>query len=440
MLPLPLPHIMNPGLTELNRLPARATLVPFSSERARQQGETAWRKVLDGTWRFQLIDAPGDAPGDWTTQALRDPSWRDIQVPGVWTRQETGDLPHYANWRMPFDCQKPPHVPDRNPTGLYRMDLEVSQDWLGRRSILHIGGFESLILVWCNGDFIGMGKDSRLPSEFDLSAAIRAGSNQLALMVVRWCDATWIEDQDHWNHGGLHRSVWLESRASAHVQDLIVATDFDAATGTGTASVRIEVAGPSAGYQAEARLEDVHGNVCVNLAPAPVEQFDLTASVGRQMQQSYTFDGYAATLALSLPQARAWSAEQPARYRLITKLTNPQGVCVEVHETWIGFTRIQTSGRRLRVNGQPIVLIGVNRHDHHPENGKTCSEADIRAELITMKQHNINAIRTAHYPNDPILLDLADELGFYVIDEANVESHARWTEVAQQPGYLPAMV
>jgi beta-galactosidase len=440
MLPIPLPHLLQPSLLELGRLSARATLSPYPNEAALASGHSPWRLSLDGTWAFHLAPTPEHLPDGWPVSATTSDLWRDIQVPGVWTRQGVGDLPHYANWQMPWACQKPPNVPVENPTGLYRRDFDLPPDWEARQTILHIGGFESLAMVWCNGLFMGMGKDSRLPSEFDLSPALQAGSNQLAILVMRWCDATWIEDQDHWNHGGLHRSVFLESRGPVHVKDLIVETDFDPGTQSGTASVRVEVAGSSAGYQARAVLADPAGNQLAQSEPVPVAQFDTDQSTGAQWAQSYSFRSYAAELKLKLTQALPWSAERPDRYRLLTQLVAPDGTIVEVHETWIGFTRIEVSDRRLRVNGKPIVLIGVNRHDHHPENGKTCSADDIRAELITMKRHNINAIRTAHYPNDPVLLDLADELGFYVIDEANVECHARWSEVAHHPGYQAAIV
>ena len=367
-------------------------------------------------------------------------AWRDITVPGVWTRQNTGDLPHYANVRMPFACAKPPEIPEDNPTGLYRTSFDVSDVWAKRQTVLHLGGFESLALVWCNGVFVGLAKDSRLPSEFDLSSAVKEGSNTLAIMVLRWCEATWIEDQDHWNHGGLHRSVWIESRGQTHIRDLVAETDFDPSTGVGEANVRVEVHGPSVGYTVRARLENDAGETVAPEQSLPVEQFDSGGSPAEQWKQTYTFDGYAASLTFAVTNAMAWSAERPTRYRLITELCDLAGNCLERHETWIGFTRIETAGRRLRVNGRPIVLIGVNRHDHHPENGKTCSPDDIRAELLTMKRHNINAIRTAHYPNDPALLELADELGFYVIDEANVECHARWSEVARHPGYQAAII
>ncbi len=439
MLPLPLHHLMSPSLLELGRLPARATLYPFADEQERAAGKSAWRKSLDGNWTFQLVPSPEQAPQDWITADPWAEDWRAIKVPGVWTRQDTGDFPHYANWKMPWDCQKPPAVPRDNPTGLYRRRFELPTGWASRHTVLHIGGFESLVMVWCNGTFIGMGKDSRLPSEFDLTEALQPGFNQLALMVLRWCDATWIEDQDHWNHGGLHRSIFVESRASTHVSDLIVDTDFDPASRSGRADIRVEVAGDSLGYSARARLETLEGVTVADVPAQPVQQFDQSHPDSAQWAQSFTFKSYAAELQINIADAQAWSAETPSRYRLITELIDADGDVAEVHQTNIGFTRIDVSDRRLRVNGKPIVLLGVNRHDHHPENGKTCSYDDIRADLVTMKRHNINAIRTAHYPNDPLLLDLADELGFYVIDEANVECHARWSEVAHHPGYRAAI-
>lgn len=433
MLPIPLSHILDPTLTGLGRLPARATLEPV-------QSDIELRHSLDGVWRFQLITSPKDAPSEWTIQNTDAAPWRDILVPGVWTRQDTGDFPHYANVRMPFACAKPPEIPDDNPTGLYRTTFEVSGSWQKRQTVLHIGGFESLAMVWCNGAFVGLAKDSRLPSEFDLSATVRAGSNDLAIMVLRWCDATWIEDQDHWNHGGIHRSIWIESRGKTHIRDLVVNTDYDPATTEGEATVRVDVLGSSSGYFVRAHLEDEAGGVVGDEQRIPVAQFNVHGSPIEQWKQTYTFEGYAATLAFRVSNVRAWSADRPSRYRLVTALEDADGMALERHETWIGFTRIETTGRRLKVNGEPIVLIGVNRHDHHPENGKTCSREDIRAELLAMKRHNINAIRTAHYPNDPALLELADELGFYVIDEANVECHARWSEVAQHPGFQTAIV
>ncbi|MEM6411827.1 MAG: sugar-binding domain-containing protein, partial [Pseudomonadota bacterium] len=191
MLPLPLSMLLAPELTELNRLPSHTTRIPFpSSELATAGAESPFRLSLDGEWDFQLVEQPDAAPAGWVESGFTREGWRKIRVPGVWTRQDTGDYPHYTNWQMLFDEQYPPNVPERNPTGLYRNNFAIPDDWRNRNTIIQIGGFESVVLVWCNGAFVGMGKDSRLPSEFDLSPYIQQGNNVLALMVIRWSDAT----------------------------------------------------------------------------------------------------------------------------------------------------------------------------------------------------------------------------------------------------------
>ncbi|MEM9938732.1 MAG: glycoside hydrolase family 2 TIM barrel-domain containing protein [Pseudomonadota bacterium] len=440
-MPLPLSVLLQSTLTEINRLRMCTSQQAFPGvEQAVSGAPSTWRLSLDGAWQFQLIDSPETAPEGWIDTGFQGEDWRAIDVPGVWTRQETGDLPHYANWLMPFEGERPPNVPDRNPTGLYRKGFKVPIGWDGRDTQLHIGGFESVVLVWCNGVFVGMGKDSRLPSVFDLTPHLNAGENTLALMVIRWSDATWIEDQDHWNHGGLHRSVFLESRAPVHVADLQVAADYDLQTGAGRADLTVSVAGDSEGHSVRARLLDGAGNQVSHDQTVPVAQFDTSGHAMEQLTIAHGFFGYEARLNFAVPDAAPWSAEAPNHYQLITELLDASGKTVEAHMTWIGFRKVEITDRRLKLNGKPIKIIGVNRHDHHPENGKTVSPEEMRAELLTMKQHNINAIRTAHYPNDPALLDLCDELGLYVIDEANVECHGRYHDVSRHPDYQQAIV
>ncbi len=428
-LPLPLDMLFQPELTGLGRLPLRAPLMPLNDT------GNHWRTALDGKWQFLLVDSPLDAPEGWEDGDVA-AGWRSINVPGVWTMQDAGDLPIYCNFQMPFaDPPEPGGVPDHNPTGLYRTRFGNDPGWVGRDIVVHIGGFESMALVWCNGHFVGMGTDSRLPSEFDLTPHLIADENQLAIMVVKWSDATWIEDQDYWRHGGLHRSVYLEARARTRIDDLIIVADYHADTGAGILNVRAQVKGESTGYTVRARIKDA-----ADLGSAAVQQFLHDAPLMLQLAQSYIYSGHEAELACSVADVLPWSAEAPHRYRLMTELIDSQGNVVETHENWIGFRRIEVRDRRLLVNGKPIVILGVNRHDHHPENGKTPSEADMRADLVSMKRHNINAVRTAHYPNDHRLLDLADELGLYVIDEANVECHARWKAVANDPRYQNAII
>lgn len=419
----------------------RTTREPFPSADEALLGEgSRFRLSLDGTWRFQLAGGLSGLPENWTISDTGRSGWRDITVPGVWTLQDTGDYPHYTNWVMPFDCEKPPSVPEQNPTGLYRTSFTCPADWKDRDVFVHIGGFESFLMLWCNGTFVGMGKDSRLPSAFDLGPVLQPGQNELAIMVARWSDGTWIEDQDHWYHGGIHRSVYLESFAQTHVADVQVSADYDPETGAGLAKVEVRVDGSSKGYKVRTHLLDENGVSISDISENAVRQFDAVADGVTQLLQSVSFFGYAARAEFSVPDVAPWTAETPTRYQLVTELCAPDGETVEASCTWIGFRRVDVSGRRLKINGKPIKIIGVNRHDHHPDTGKTLTRAEIRAELLTMKQHNINAIRTAHYPNDPAVLDLCDELGLYVIDEANVECHGRYQLVSRDPSYQNAII
>jgi beta-galactosidase len=433
MLPLPLSMLLDPELTQINRLPSRVPLMPISSKSTRHQ--------LDGIWRFQLVSKPDNAPAGWHVADTSGSEWRDIHVPGVWTRQGTWDLPIYSNYRMPFiapdtiGC-----VPEDNPTGLYRTQFTVAEASASHDTILHIGGFETLVLVWLNGEFIGMGKDSRLPSEFDLTPHIKPGENMLAIMVIKWSDANWIEDQDHWRHGGLHRTVYFETRAKTRIDDFKIVADYDCETHAGQIDVSVLVTGETKGWSVSARLIDHRSEIVADFASKPVSQFPSKATALTQLLASHKFDGPKTAFRSTIDNILPWSDEQPNRYKLVIDLIDADGTVSEAHEIWIGFRRIEVRDRRLLINGQPIVIIGVNRHDHHPVNGKTCSLKDMRADLITMKRHNINAVRTAHYPNDHQLLDLADELGLYVIDEANVECHARAQAVSNDVRYQNAII
>lgn len=421
-----------PELFEMHRLGAAAPL----------RRDERWQQSLDGRWDFALFERPEDVPDGWaTTDAVAD-GWREIEVPGCWTRQGTGDLPHYTNVVMPWTLE-PPEVPDPNPTGLYRTTFRVPAAWRKRRTIVQLGGFESAAALWCNGTFVGMGKDSRLASEFDLTDHLTTGPNTLCVMVVRYSDATWIEDQDHWWHAGLHRSVVLRSVAPVHLADLVTVADFAPATGAGSLSVsaHVEFTGaPEPGWTTEVRLRTAKRRSCHRGAisePVDVPRHTDTFS---SMMAAYEYAGTRSVTTLELDEVAPWSAECPTRYRLSVDLLDPSGAVVDTTESWVGFRRVEVGGRRLLVNGQPVLINGVNRHDHHPETGKTQTVDDLRADLVTMKRHNVNAVRTAHYPNDPALLDLCDELGLYVVDEANVESHGRLRSLCGDPRYHGAIV
>lgn len=430
--------LLTPEILDVGRLPSRTSFDPFPDRAAALTQDREARSLsLDGSWDFRLVASPDAAPDRWADPdvdlgaeptAAGDRPWRTIEVPGCWTRQDTGDLPHYTNVIMPWDVE-PPGFPEDNPTGLYRRWFRLPSGWKRRRTVVQLGGHESVAFLWCNGSFVGMGKDSRLASEFDLTPHLVAGRNLLAVMVVRWSDSTWIEDQDHWYHAGLHRSVRLLSTPARHLADVAATTDYDPVTGAGSLTATVDVGGsePADGPGAvRLTLLDGSGAAAEPLATVDAPIDSPTAEPGGDVvAAAASFRGARARATIDLASVRPWSAEAPNRYRLLAEVVSAGGDTVEATTVVVGFTRVEIADGNLVVNGEAIMIAGVNRHDHHPVTGKTLTADDIRADLVLMKQHNINAVRTAHYPNDPVLLDLCDELGLYVIDEANIESHAR---------------
>ncbi|HEX4822594.1 MAG TPA: glycoside hydrolase family 2 TIM barrel-domain containing protein [Acidimicrobiales bacterium] len=375
---------------------------------------------LDGDWSFMLLDRPGGAVRAEAT----------VAVPGCWTMQGVGDPPQYTNIQMPFPGP-PPSVPVANPTGVYRRRVEVPSAWDGRRIVLHVGGAESVLYVSVDGTYVGMGTDSRLPQEFDLTDLVAAGSScELELTVVRWSAATYLEDQDHWFHAGLHRSVLLYSTPAVHILDVHAVADFDPLSGDGQLDVRVSVGGPP---RVGARLRVLVDDEPVGEIDAHWEHAD------EPLVNAYLFDGRGGALRVAVPGVTSWSAERPHLHRLGVELVH-DGSVLDAVSLRVGFRRVEIRGHELLVNGRAVLIKGVNRHDHDPRAGKAVSRASIRHDIALMKAHNLNAVRTSHYPNDPYLYDVCDELGVYVVDEANVETHAYLRSLTKAPAWGPAIL
>ena len=412
--------------------------------------------LLDGTWRFELLPDPDAEPSG---------AWRDIEVPGCWTRQDTDDVPHYTNVQMPFEGEAP-HVPEHNPTGLYERDFELPADWAGKRVVLYIGAAESVVVVTLNGHRVGIGKDSHLASEFALGEYLQPGTNTLRLMVVKWSDATFIEDQDQWWHGGITRSVYLYATEPLFLADVAVTAGLADDRHTGTLSIDVQVGGLRRtledGWGVEARLQD--RDEVLTGTPAAFElPHWATDPSGRALihrHELYGAEGMGedagrwaelqphlepartglVQLATEVTDVEPWSAELPNLYELEVLLRRPDGGVADHSTVRVGFRSVEVRGRDLLINGERVLVRGVNRHDFDQYSGRVISRESMRADLVAMKRHGFNAVRTSHYPNDPAFLDLTDELGLYVVDEADIESHAFQSTLCDDPRYLAQWV
>jgi beta-galactosidase len=384
---------------------------------------------LDGLWSFVLRPRPEAV----TESDIAGPAgdWSRVEVPGCWTMQGF-DRPQYTNTSMPF-AGPPPHVPEDNPTGVYRRRVKIPPAWRDRRVVLHVGGAESVLYVHVDGRPIGMGKDSRLPSEFDLSGVVVPGQEfELALTVVRWSDATYLEDQDHWYHAGLHRSVFVYATPDTYVADIHAAADYDAPSRAGRLTLRVVLGTGASGPQGWKVRAEVAGFAAE--APARFEH------PSNEFVNMLLFTGRGADFSFALPDVQPWSAEEPHLYEVAVRLIDADGNEVDAIGVRVGFRRVEVIGHEFLVNGRPVLIKGVNRHDHDMRRGKAVTRESILGDVVLMKQHNINAVRTSHYPNDPYLYEVCDRLGMYVVDEANVETHAYLRSLTRDPTWAGAIL
>ena len=423
-----------PQLTSLNKLPPRAALVPYrdaAQALAMDRESSPWYQPLNGTWDFQILPRPEAA----TEEALNAQTWSSILVPGSWTMQGFGK-PHYTNVIMPFP-NIPPDVPDDNPTGIYRKTFQVPAGWQGRRVLLHFGGCEGALYVYVNGQPLGLSKDARTPAEFDLSTRVKYGEdNQLVCVVTRWSDATFIEDQDHWWHSGIQREVFLYSTTRPQIQDVYARSEFtrDFRQATFKLTARIGFPGElySSDYTLEVQLFDRQGKPIFDpplRAPCQPPQKNWWEVVEPRTEVELV-----ATVANPL----LWSHETPNLYTITVSLSGPNGE--EITATRFGFRKIEVRDRMLLINGKRVQVNGVNYHDHDDTTGKAISRETMETDLRLMKQFNVNAVRTSHYPKDDYWYDLCDRYGVYLVDEANIESHAFYKEICRDARYTNAFV
>ncbi len=426
-----------------NKEPGRATSFPYpdrrSAFRSRPQ-QSPWFLSLCGNWKFHWSPDPDTRPAEFFKPGFDVSGWDDLPVPGNWQVHGYG-VPLYSNITYPFR-KDPPRVTgepprqytshkQRNPVGSYRRTFTVPGHWRGRQVFLQFDGVDSAFYVWINGQQAGYSQGSRTPALFNVTPYLRDGENLLAAEVYRYCDGSYLEDQDFWRLSGIFREVYLWSTADLHVRDFFVRTDLDGEYRDATMRVDVEIANFSDSAntcQVELEVLDRTGSSIARTEITPVRVDGKTT-------------GRATSPTVRLDNPAKWTAETPNLYKLLVVLKDADGRTVEVTGHNVGFRKVEIRDGRLLLNGKPIYLKGVNRHEHDPITGHAVSLESMIRDVLMMKRFNINAVRTSHYPDDPRWYGLCDELGLYVIDEANVESHGMGYAVeslAKDPRWMEA--
>lgn len=413
----------NPALLSRGTERPHATLVAFpDAASARSLGprdnaartRSPWYRSLNGDWKYRYAQNPLARVAGFQDPGFSDADWAVIPVPANVEMHGHG-IPIYVNVKYPWGKATPPVVPQDNPhntVSAYRRTFDVPADWAGRRIFITFDGVNSFLYLWINGQLVGLNKDSRTPAEFDITSFVKPGANLLAAEVFRWCDGSYLEDQDFWRMSGIFRDVYLWSAPALHVRDVEVNTVLDAAYRDAELRVKVDLrnAGPAA-------------------APATVEialADEAGAAVFPPQRQSSPVGAGAETalnFAVPVKDPRKWSAETPTLYQLLVTLRDGAGAAQQVFPLRVGFRSVEIRDGNLLVNGRRILVKGVNRHEHDPLLGQAVTVKGMVQDILLMKQNNINTVRTCHYPNHPAWYDLCDRLGLYVIDEANIECH-----------------
>ena len=423
----------NPQIVGRNREPGHVTLVPFADEpsaRANDRTASPFFRSLNGDWKFHWAPNPDVAPADFFQDAYDISGWDTLPIPSNW-QMHRYDYPHYTNVQYPFPPDHYPRVPHDNPVGSFRTTFTVPEGWDGRQIFLVFEGVDSFLYLWINGQMVGLSKDSRLPAEFNITPYLRPGENTLAARAYRWSDSTYLEDQDMWWLSGIYRDVYLFATPAVHMRDFWVRTELDKTYCDATFRLRLNVKNygnaPATGYTVTAQLLDADGqSIFTGPALAGVPMAQRTEIVA-------TFDR-------KITNPRKWSAEDPYLYTLLLTLHGPDGQVIEVETCQVGFRQVEIKESRLWINGVPVLLKGVNRHEFDPDRGRAITVESMVQDIQLMKQFNVNAVRTCHYPDDPRWYDLCDQYGLYLIDEANVETHGLWDKLTKDPAWKAAHV
>lgn len=400
----------NPQSIYIHCLNAHSPLSSYRDITHARDGVFAQRQSLNGQWKFKFFAAPELVNGEFIQPEFNDSDWKEIPVPSNWQMQGY-DKPIYANVKYPFEVN-PPFVPAENPTGCYRTLITLGEDDLSQTQRIIFDGVNSAFHLWCNGRWVGYSQDSRLPAEFNLSPYLTAGKNSLAVMVIRWSDGSYLEDQDMWWLSGIFRDVTLLTKPKQCIEDVFITPDLDAYYRDGSLSIVTYIAAPDT-CQVQVQLFD---------GEQAVTEPHIAQPHNRQIDERGSYnDVIFQTLDVRTP--KKWTTETPHLYRLVVSLLDQDGQHLESEAYQVGFRKVEITDGQLKLNGKPLLIRGVNRHEHHPEMGHVMTEEDMILDIRLMKQYNFNAVRTSHYPNHPRWYELCDQYGLYVCDEANIETH-----------------
>ena len=389
--------LANPEIYEVNREKAH-------SDHTYTTKDGNLRQSLNGTWKFNYTEHPDSRPADVYKTDFDVTSFDDIIVPGH-IQLQGYDKPQYVNTQYPWEGHEqlvPPQIPKkRNPVGSYVKFFDVDKELLGKETFISFQGVETAIYVWLNGEFVGYSEDSFTPSEFNITPYLKEKNNKLAVEVYRYSTASWLEDQDFWRFSGIFRDVYLYAVPEIHVRDMKVIADYDYENGNGILATELDIIGDS-DYEIKLTLTDKNG--------------------------IKVYEGNTANVSASIPDIMPWSAEQPNLYTITAEISSDSEI-IETAETKIGFRTFELKDGIMCLNGKRIVFKGINRHEWNAEGGRVVTEDDMLWDIRFMKQNNINAVRTCHYPNNSIWYQLCDEYGIYLIDETNLESHGTWQKM-----------
>jgi beta-galactosidase len=431
----------DPLVSGINRDLSRATAYSYATitDALKNNREQSGRFLsLNGDWDFSFALKPGDDPKDFYKSKVN--GWKKIPVPSSWEMQGY-DKPIYKSAVYPFRPVNPPHVPkDYNGVGCYQKTITIPAAWKGMNITLHFGGVSSAYKLWVNGKMAGYAEDSFLPSEFNITPYLQEGENIISVWVIRWSDGSFLEDQDQWRMSGIHREVYLMAEPTLRIADFFVQTKLDKDYKDALLSIRPRIENLTGrempGYLLKAQLYDAAGQpVLSNLL---VRKTDEIINEIHPRLDRVKFG----LLETNIPDPKKWSPEEPNLYQLVLSLEDSTGNILEVKTAKIGFRSIEfrKTDSKLLINGKLTYLYGVNRPDHHPVRGKALTREDIKQDITTIKQFNFNCVRLSHYPSDPYLLDLCDEYGIMVIDEANHETHGLGGKLDHDPQWTAAYI